>query len=260
ASDGVAAPDAFPRRGSPRARRRRVVRRVPVLAARRPPPGPARAAPQRHVPRRRERQRQVDAGRGDRGRVRAQRGGREPELQLRDARLAFVALPAPGAEARADAPVGLLLPARRDVLQRRDVRRGDRPHRRPRQPPGRPQLRRAAAARTVARRVVFRAVSRAVPRPGALPARRAGGGAVADAADGVPADPRRPRERLLAVRDRDALADRPRVPAGVDLRAGTQRRGARPVREDRAVHGLPGLPQPPPVDGPLAPEAGRGRV
>jgi hypothetical protein len=119
-----------------------------------------------------------------------------------------------------------VLPARGELLQRRDDRRLVRR-------PGAGRVRRALAARAVARRVVPRPRRQPLRPERLLRPRRAGGGAVgarlprADRADA------RPRRGGLAVRRGDPLADPARLPRRDDLPPRRRRDRGRPVRRDR---------------------------
>src|SRR5713101_4671349 len=121
----------------------------PVLHPRDPGAGGARPPPAGHLLRRRERQREVYAGRGHRNRCGVQRRGWKQELQLRHApfRVRVAHRASPGAR-RAEAQERLL-PPRRELLQRR--------HRGRREPRCACLAWRALAARAVARRVLPRA-------------------------------------------------------------------------------------------------------
>src|SRR4051794_10480284 len=149
-------------------------------------------------------------------------GGLRPGLSPPEPRVGR--LP-PRARARpvADEAPDRLLPARRELLQRRVARRQRRP------PRPRPlALRRRPAARAVARPVVPRARREPVRRRGLLRPRRAGGGALGDRRDRAARDRRARRRGRRAVRHRHPLADPARLPRRADLPA--RRRRPQPDR------------------------------
>ena len=113
---------------------------------------------------------QVHAAGGDRGRLPAQPRGRQPQPQLFDLRLALDAGRSSAAGPQPTPDPGQPRPACREPLQRRH---------RDRAPRRRGQLWRPFAARAVARGVLPCAVHEPAARCRSLPARRAGGGAVA---------------------------------------------------------------------------------